>query len=282
MKLTKKAYAKLNLSLDVSEKLENGYHSIESIFQSVSLFDEIMVEIIDKKIDIICEDESLLGESNICFLAAQLFFEKTNIQKGAKITINKGIPIAAGLGGGSADAAAVLLILNELFSFPLKTDELLALGLKLGADVPFCIIGGTMYVCGVGEILKSTMPLPQCDIIIIKNDQKPSTKELYARLDSKEIVPHPDINKMLIALENGDVKCLGKMVENSFSAVWGESISSVKNDLKNFGALGTELSGSGPSVFGIFNVGDGKKVYNELKNKYKEIHLCTPVLKGVE
>ena len=282
MKLTKKAYAKLNLSLDVSEKLENGYHSIESIFQSVSLFDEIMVEIIDKKIDIICEDESLLGESNICFLAAQLFFEKTNIQKGAKITINKGIPIAAGLGGGSADAAAVLLILNELFSFPLKTDELLALGLKLGADVPFCIIGGTMYVCGVGEILKSTMPLPQCDIIIIKNDQKPSTKELYARLDSKEIVPHPDINKMLIALANGDVKCLGKMVENSFSAVWGESISSVKNDLKNFGALGTELSGSGPSVFGIFNVGDGKKVYNELKNKYKEIHLCTPVLKGVE
>ena len=282
MKLTKKAYAKLNLSLDVSEKLKNGYHNIESIFQSVSLFDEVSVELTEGGIEVLCNNATLSGENNICYFAAKTFFEKANVGMGAKITINKGIPLAAGLGGGSADAAAVLLILNEMLNYPLSHTQLLELGLTLGADVPFCIVGGTMYVGGVGEILKSTMPLPQCDIIIIKNDQKPSTKELYARLDSKETVPHPDINKMLLALEMGDLELLGKRAENSFSAVWGESVNKVKSDLESFGALGTELSGSGPSVFGIFSSGDGEKVYKELKNKYKEIYLCTPVFKGVE
>ena len=282
MKLTKKAYAKLNLSLNVSEKLQNGYHNIESIFQSVSLYDEVSVELQNDGIEVICDNNTICGKDNICFAAAKLFFQKAKIKKGAKITIKKGIPLSAGLGGGSADAAAVLIILNELLKYPLSKEQLLALGLSLGADVPFCIMGGTMYVSGIGEILKATYPCPECDIIIIKNGVKPSTKELYERLDCSENIPHPDINKMLIALEKGDLKGLSNNAQNSFSAVWGEEIEVVKSTLKSIGALEAELSGSGPSVFGIFNSGDGKSVYEKLKNQYDEIYLCKPTLKGVE
>ena len=282
MKLTKKAYAKLNLSLNVAGILDNGYHSIESVFQSVSLCDEITVQATKSGIVVECDNELLSGSNNICFLAAAKFFEKTKHNEGVKIVINKGIPTAAGLGGGSADAAAVLIMLNQLFSYPLSQDELLSLGLNLGADVPFCIVGGTMYVAGIGEVLKATFPMPECDIVIVKNGQKPSTKELYARLDEKENIPHPNINEMLKALESGKVNGVAQNAENSFSSVWGEEIKGIKNELLKLGALGAELSGSGPSVFGIFKFGEGQMAYKQLKEKYEQVYICNPTFKGVE
>lgn len=275
MKLTAKAYAKLNLTLDVSKKRADGYHNIESIFQSISLFDILEIERTKSGISV-CTDSSINETDNICFKAAKLFFDATKLNGGATIRLTKNIPIAAGLGGGSTDGAATLEVLNRLYDKPLSNDDILGLCKKLGADVPFCLFGGTAYASGIGDKLRKIQNLADCDIIIIKNATKPSTAELYRRLDECEISKRPDTAAVLCAIENGDLYKACENFYNVFSLVWGNNLNEVEEDLKNEGAITAKLSGSGPSVFGIYEKGKGENAYNNLCKKYKDIYLCAP------
>lgn len=275
MKLTAKAYAKLNLTLDVSKKRADGYHNIESIFQSISLFDILEIERTKSGISV-CTDSSINETDNICFKAAKLFFDATKLNGGATIRLTKNIPIAAGLGGGSTDGAATLEVLNRLYDKPLSNEEILGLCKKLGADVPFCLFGGTAYASGIGDKLRKTQNLADCDIIIIKNATKPSTAELYRRLDECEISKRPDTAAVLCAIENGDLYKACENFYNVFSLVWGNNLNEVEEDLQKEGAITAKLSGSGPSVFGIYEKGKGENAYNNLCKKYKDIYLCAP------
>lgn len=282
MKLTAKAYAKLNLTLDVSKKRADGYHNIESIFQSISLFDILEIERTESGISVFT-DSNIQETDNICYKAAELFFATTDISGGATIRLTKNIPIAAGLGGGSTDGAATLKALNTLYNNPLTNDTLLALCKKLGADVPFCLFGGTAYASGIGDRLRKLPDLSDCDIIIIKNATKPSTAELYRRLDECEITKHPDTAAVLCAIENGKLTSACENFYNVFSLVWGNNLATVEEGLKAEGAITAKLSGSGPSVFGIYKKGSGQTAYNNLRKKYTDVYLCSPkVSPGVE
>ncbi len=275
MKVTALAYAKLNLTLDVLEKRPDGYHNIESVFQSVSLFDELEIARCDKGI-LVHTDSAISTEDNICYKAATLFFSESGINGGAEIRLKKNIPIAAGLGGGSTDGAATLKALNTLYGNPLSEKLLLDFSARLGADVPFCLFGGTAHAVGIGEKLIKLPDLPDCDIIIIKNAQKPSTAELYRRLDECEIPNHPDTAAAVLAIEQGNLKEACLNFSNVFSYAWGNSLKSIENDLTREGAYLSCLSGSGPSVYGIFQKGTGEKAFKNLKKIYTDIYLCAP------
>ena len=275
MKVSIKAYAKLNLTLDVSKKRADGYHDIESIFQSISLFDRLEIERTQSGISVIT-DSKIDEKDNICYKAASLFFSESGIAGGATIRLTKNIPIAAGLGGGSTDGAATLKGLNTLYNSPLSDDTVLALCTKLGADVPFCLFGGTAYASGIGEKLRKIPDFMDCDIIIIKNATKPSTAELYKRLDECEITKRPDTAAVLCAIKKGDLYSACDNFYNVFSLVWGNNLNTVEDDLKKEGAITAKLSGSGPTIFGIYEKGKGKTAYNNLCKKYKDIYLCAP------
>ena len=275
MKVTALAHAKLNLTLDVLEKRPDGYHDISSVFQSISLFDKLEVTRTEKDI-LINTDSEIAPEDNICVRAARLFFDATKLSGGAEILLQKNIPIAAGLGGGSADGAATLKALNLLYKSPLSDKELLLLSAKLGADVPFCLFGGTAHATGIGEKLIKLPDLPCCDIIIIKNAGKPSTAELYKRLDECEIPNRPDTDAAVLAIKQGDLKNACDNFSNVFSCAWGDTLKAIENDLKAQGAYTACLSGSGPTVYGIFKKGEGEKALVTLKETYADIHLCTP------
>lgn len=276
MKLTLKAFAKLNLTLDITGLTKNGYHLIETVFQSVSLFDTVSVSNDTDRIAVLC-GKNLSGEQNICFSAAKAFFERTKIRGGANIQIEKNIPLSAGLAGGSADAAAVLRGLNHIYAHPLSDDELSALAAKIGADVPFCLFGGTMLASGIGEKLSRLKSCPECDIVIIMQGKKPSTGELYKRMDSLKEYKRPNTSKMCEALDKNALEAVCDNVCNVFEAAWGENIAPQKKSLSEMGALCAELSGSGPSVFGIFESGKGRRAAEKLCRQFEYVSLCNPV-----
>lgn len=275
MKVSVKAFAKLNLTLDVSRKRADGYHDIESIFQSISLFDSLEIESTTGGISVIT-DSQIDEKDNICYKAANMFFNEAGVSGGAIIRLTKNIPIAAGLGGGSTDGAATLKGLNTLYNKPLSDAAILDLCTKLGADVPFCLFGGTAYASGIGERLRKLPDFMDCDIILIKNASKPSTAELYRRLDECEILKRPDTAAVLCAIENGDLFKACDNFYNVFSSVWGNNLNAVEDDLKNEGAITAKLSGSGPTVFGIYEKGKGETTYKNLRKKYSDIYLCSP------
>ncbi len=282
MKLTAKAYAKLNLTLDVLGILPNGYHNIETIFQSVSLCDIVTMENGKRETSVFCSGEGMpQNNDNICYLAATLFLKKAGIRDGIAIEINKQIPVAAGLGGGSADAAAVIVMMNEIYHHILKPNELRSISASVGADVPFCTIGGTSLATGIGENLRPLESLPECDIVLIKHGTKPSTAELYKKLDSTSYT-HPDTAAAILALESGDITLLSKYIDNCFSYAWGDEVSHTKEMLLQQGALTAELSGSGPTVFGVYPCGKGKAAAEEIKKEYPNTFLCHPKNLGVE
>lgn len=283
MKLTGKAYAKLNLTLDILGTMPNGYHNIETIFQSVSLCDIITLTSGMDKISVTCTNENIpQNEENICHQAVIQFFSKAGIFDGVSVHIEKHIPEAAGLGGGSADAAAVLIMLNEAYRHILTPTELRGIAAGLGADVPFCTIGGTQLASGVGEIMKPLSPCPECDIILIKQGVKPSTGELYARFDRTPSSYHPDTAAEILALESGNIEQVARHIRNCFAPIWGNEISYIKSQLIVNGALASELTGSGPTVFGVFPKGEGKAVAELLEKQYHDVFLCKPVKHGVE
>ena len=272
------ANAKINLSLHITGKREYGYHLIDTVMQSVNLADKITVKKA-KEINVICSDGSLSGEENIAFKAAKLFFDETNISGGAHICIKKNIPAAAGLGGGSADAAAVLLGLDKIYNTTLSYETFCKMALRLGADVPFFIKGGTQRAEGIGEILTELKPFESGYFVLAKADSKPSTGEMYRILDSKEHV-FIDIDSAVASCENNNLSALCSCMNNSFISVWENN--RVSKRLQEFSPLGVGLSGSGPTWFAVFdNRKAAKKCRKQLQKENITSFVVTPTEKAI-
>jgi len=252
-----KARAKINLSLDVLRKREDGYHDVEMIMQSIRLHDKVFLEPVEEKcIKISCDKRWVPSNSdNIAYKAAKALMDKFDLQKGVDIKIVKNIPVAAGLAGGSADAAAVLRGMNELFSLDLKQEELMQLGKEIGADVPFCLKGGTMLAEGIGEVLTDIRPLKNVYIVLVKPRISVSTAWVYENLEIERIKLRPDTEALIRMIERMDIQNLGNNMINVLEAVTIKKhkiIFEIKEKLVRLGAFGSMMSGSGPTVFGIF------------------------------
>lgn len=288
MKITVKAAAKINLMLDILEKLPNGYHSLWMIMQSVSVYDRVSVE---KKtsggITISCSEDGIpTDERNIAYKAAEKFFDYCGEEdRNIHIEIEKNIPHAAGLAGGSADGAAVITALNSLYEKNLPVKKLCQIGVKVGADVPFCIQGGTMLAQDIGQVLSQLPDMPSCFFVLAKPQQGVSTAEAYAAVDSMNL-RHPDAHTMFRSVVDGDLKGIAKSLGNVFEqAVDVHERVSIKEIMRNNDAMGCCMSGSGPTVFGIFeNSENAEKCAQELSKKIKgvTVHVCTPAEYGCE
>lgn len=285
MSVKVKAYAKINLMLDIISTRKDGYHDLFMIMQSINLYDIVTIsETKSKKITITCNiDDIPLDEKNIAYKAADAFFKANKIKnKGINIDIVKRIPHQAGLAGGSADGAAVLVALNELLSTNLSDDELCDIGVKIGADVPFCIKGGTLLAQGIGDVLHKVKPLRKCFILIAKPDYGVNTGKAYALFDSNGKVHTPDKFGMLCAMQNRDLNEICAKMENVFEQfIEVPNKVDIKEVMRNNSALGVCMSGSGPTVFGIFDEKEkAEKAGNELAAYAKDIAVTTPVNKG--
>ncbi len=257
-KLNYKARAKINLALDVCRRLENGYHEIKTVMQSVNIYDELEFKR-RRDPDIILSVDSRyeLGDlgNNLIFRAAKFMKEYYGIRQGIEIHLKKTIPVAAGMAGGSADAAATMLAMNEMFALKLDKEELMRQGLRLGADIPFCILGGTALAEGVGEKLTPLPAPPRASLLVVKPPIMVSTKRVYETLRVNQIAKHPDIDGMMAALEQGDIERVANYLENVMEAVTVKEnsiIAEIKTMMTQQGAYNALMSGSGPSVFGIF------------------------------
>ena len=272
-----KANAKINFSLSVCGKRDDGYHLIDTVMHSIGLYDTVFIEKADT-ISVICAD--MPQEDNIAFKAAKLFFQKTEISGGCDIKIIKNIPLSAGLGGGSADAAAVLVGLNKLYNAGLFYETLCDLAVKLGADVPFFIKGGCMRSEGIGEILTPKKPLENGYILLAKAETKPSTAEMYKQIDSKETVL-ANTDAVLSAIGENDLENLSKNLYNAFEAVWQDSV--VKQELLKTDAKAVALTGSGPTWFAIFETPEEIKLAERvLKEKNIPVWVCVPKQSSLE
>ncbi len=284
--LNMKALAKINLGLDVLGRRENGYHDVRMVMQTVYLYDNVTLQKTEKPgIELKTNLYYLpVDEKNIAYKAAKIlmeeFPEKEAFKKGGvKIVLDKHIPVAAGLAGGSANAAAVLVGMNRLFELGLTEKELMERGVKLGADVPYCVMRGTALAEGIGEKLTALPPLPKCYILIAKPAISVSTKTVYEKLDSHEIEDHPDIDAILNALAQGNLEKAASSMGNVLERVTAEDypiIDEIKQVMLDEGALGAMMSGSGPTVFGIFNDRRmGKQAQKKIwhKNLTKQVYL---------
>lgn len=288
MKITVKAAAKINLMLDILEKLPNGYHSLWMIMQSVSVYDRVSVEKeTSGGITISCSEDGIpTDERNIAYKAAEKFFDFCSEEdRNIHITIEKNIPHAAGLAGGSADGAAVITALDSLYEKNLPVKKLCQIGVKVGADVPFCIQGGTMLAQDIGQVLSQLPDMPSCFFVLAKPQQGVSTAEAYAAVDSMNL-RHPDAHTMFRSVVDGDLNGIAKSLGNVFEqAVDVHERVSIKEIMRNNDAMGCCMSGSGPTVFGIFeNSENAEKCAQELSKKIKGItvHVCTPAEYGCE
>lgn len=252
------AFAKINLSLDIVKKREDGYHDLSMIMQTVMLHDTVLLEAIPRGIRLECKCSWVPKDgTNIAWKAASLLMEQCGIKSGVKIKIIKRIPVAAGLAGGSTDAAAVLRGLNKLFLLGLDKEELRILGKRLGADIPYCIDGGTMLAEGIGERLTALPDFKNVDIVIIKPKIGVSTAWVYGNLEISKIqeTDRPDTKQLIQALSQRDIKTVAQQMKNVLEKVtiprYG-IIQEAKDKLLESGALGSMMSGSGSAVFGIF------------------------------
>ena len=261
-KIYQKAYAKINLGLDVLRRRADGYHEVRMIMQTVDIFDELIIE---KKaqagIELQTDHSELPSDgSNLICKAAERLFRERKITEGVKITLVKRIPIAAGMAGGSSDAAAAMRGLNLLFEMGYSVAELQELGVRLGADIPYCITGGTMLSEGIGEILTPLPAPPECFLLIAKPDINVSTGFVYGNLHADTLEFHPDIDGMIGALEAGSRKGMTDRLGNVLETVTVKEypvIDRIKEVMKAQGAENALMSGSGPTVFGIFGQKEG-------------------------
>lgn len=256
-KLELKALGKINLGLDILGRRDNGYHDVRMVMQTVYLYDRVILEKKEEPgIEIITNLNFLpVNENNIAYKAAKLLIDEFNISEGIRITLDKHIPVAAGMAGGSSNAAAVLFGMNRMFSLGLSEEELKERGVTLGADVPYCIMRGTVLAEGIGEILTPLPPMPKCHILIAKPPISASTKVVYEKIDAKGRIEHPDIDGILSGLENQDIKKIASSMGNVLEQVMLEEcpdLVRIKDTMKEAGALNAMMSGSGPTVFGIF------------------------------
>ena len=279
---TAHSYAKIYLTLDVKDKRPDGYHNVEMIMQTVSLFDLITVDKTNSGISLSTNLYFLPNnEKNIAYKAADLFFKHTEINGGCKITINKNIPVSAGLAGGSGNAAAVLCALNKLYDANMSTEQLKALGVQLGADVPYCITGRTFLSQGIGEILTPLPNMPKCTILLVKPPISVSTADIYNLMDSADIKNRPDTQKMISAIASGDILEIANNLSNIMEPV-AESIHPIIKGIRNKmilnGALGAGMSGSGPTVFGIFpDYETAKKSHDSFAHQFKDVFIVSAV-----
>ncbi|MBQ2295762.1 MAG: 4-(cytidine 5'-diphospho)-2-C-methyl-D-erythritol kinase [Clostridia bacterium] len=282
MKLSALAYAKINLFLKVVGKRNDGLHDLDMIMQSISLADKITVEETDTSgITTLCDCDIL--DDNIAETAAVEYFKWANMaNQSIRISIEKNIPISAGLAGGSADAAAVLFLLNRIYN-KLSDDELLTLAGKIGADVPFCLIGGTARVMGFGDRIEKQDVNNKYNLVLVKSGIKKSTGFMYSLIDELNEVSDANAGELLkkMIMCQNDAYCL---MHNDFMQFWNDEKSiEVQNDLIGYGAGAVSLSGSGPTFFGVFSEKDAaEKCFANLKTKYDEIYLCRPVSSGIE
>ena len=289
MKITVKAYAKINLLLDILSKFENGYHNLFTVMQSVDLYDTVEAENNESgKITIECETEGVpCDERNIAYKAAKSFFDYCNIDsgRGVHIKIIKGIPHAAGLAGGSADGAAVIKALCEIYKPNLRYTDKIKIAANVGADVPFCLFGGTCLCQNIGDVLSFLPPLPEVYIVLSKPVQAVATGGAYAAHDSiADRVRHPDNFGMLHAVLDGDIDRISMLCNNVFE----QSIEVydrvyIKSVMRKNGAIASCMSGSGPTVFGIFkNKNDAEKACGALKETIEQTYVCRPMNFGCE
>ena len=284
-----KSRAKINLSIDVLGKREDGYHLVEMIMQTIDLYDIIKIKSLETE-EIIINSNTLdipLNENNIVYKAIELIRENFSIKRGVEVFIEKNIPIAAGMAGGSSNAAAVLVGLNELWNLNLSNEELKELGFKLGADVPFCIEGKTALAQGVGEELTYIKGLSDdISILVCKPELFVSTKEVYEGLDLINIKNRPDNKYLIKCLENNDIESLSKNMANVLETVTSKKhteINDIEKIMNENNALGSMMSGSGPTVFGIYkNEEDALRGKRELLKKYKQVYVVKSSEKGVE
>lgn len=252
-----RAYAKINLGLDVLRKRSDGYHEVKMIMQTVDICDELTLEKREEPgIALRIEGAGLpADETNLAYRAAALLAEEKKLREGVSITLKKRIPIAAGMAGGSADAAAVLRGMNALFGLGCSVEELKKLGVTLGADIPYCIEGGTMLSEGIGEILTPLSPPPPCHLVVAKPDIDVSTAFVYGHLQADKLAFHPDIDGMAAALFRGDLKGITDRMGNVLETVTEREypvIGRLKQRMCETGAENALMSGSGPTVFGIY------------------------------
>ncbi|MGN0453272.1 MAG: 4-(cytidine 5'-diphospho)-2-C-methyl-D-erythritol kinase [Ruminococcus sp.] len=295
MRVTALAPAKINLTLDIFSLRDDGYHEVSMIMQTVSLYETVTVTASKNssppkpddngEIIITCDREGVPCDSrNIAYKAAVEFFRYTGLTHGnITVGIQKKIPFGAGLAGGSADGAAVIVILNRIFDTHLSQKQMCEIGEKVGADVPFCIVGGTRHATGTGTTLKKLYPLPKCQIVICKPDISISTAEAYSLAD-KRTGGHYSYTQLCIpAIYSGSVRNVSDYLHNDFEEVLClEEINRVKSVMYKNRALGSAMSGSGSAVFGIFlSKRNSNKCYEALKESYGEVFLTEPVSKGV-
>ena len=278
------AFAKINLTLDVLGKRPDGYHDLKSVMQTISVRDDIQIDVdTDKPWELTCTMEGIPTDSrNLAWKAAEVFYNATGkTTTGLAIHITKRIPTQAGLGGGSADAAAVLRALNNHYGNPLSILALAELGAEVGSDVPFCTICGTAMVEGRGERLQKLPDMPDCLFVVCKPEFSSSTPELYKKLDESVIARRPDNQAMQSALLAGDLQKVVENIWNVFDPVVTQDhleINYIKSIMNTYGAVGFQMSGSGSAVFGIVTEFEQAAVIcNMLKDNYPQVFIAKPV-----
>ena len=256
-----KAYAKINLSLDILGRLENGYHIVKMVMQTIDLSDELIFETQDREcpsmeITLVTDNGEIPGgEDNLIVRAVRRMEYKYGIRRDLRITLKKNIPVAAGMAGGSTDAAAALRAVRDLFVPDASDEELQKIGVTLGADIPYCVTGGTQLSEGIGEVLTVLPDAPQCGLVICKPPVGVSTGEVYKRYDSLEDVRHPDIDAQIEAIRLGDLAGMARECGNVLEEVTGAMyprIGEIERFFEKEGALVSKMSGSGPTVFAVF------------------------------
>lgn len=252
-----KARAKINLGLDVLGVREDGYHEVRMVMQTVGLYDRLIINRIPQDDIIIKSNLNFLpvNENNLIYKAVKLLKEECGYTGGVEIDLNKFIPVAAGMAGGSTDAASTIFGINRLFNLGLTQADMMELGLRLGADVPYCIMRGTALAEGIGEKLTRLEPMPHCWLLVAKPPVNVSTKLVYDSLDMSEVNNHPDIDGIIDAIKSQDVGLIASRMGNVLEQVTiplYPIIDTIKQDMLNNGAINAMMSGSGPTVFGIF------------------------------
>lgn len=279
------AMAKINLGLDVTGKRPDGYHELRMVMQMINLYDKIEIIKLETPEIIVETNLSFLpvNENNIVYKAAQLLMNKFHLTQGVRIVLEKHIPVAAGMAGGSSDAATVLYGMNKLFSLGMTKKQMMEEGVKLGADVPYCVLRTTALSEGIGEILTTLPPMPKCHIVIAKPGISVSTKAVFGKLRVNEIEEHPDIDGIVEAIKAGSLTDIASRLGNTLEEVTIKDypvIAQIKEEMIAQGALGALMSGSGPTVFGIFD--DEKKAKNayivlKAGTQARQVFLTKPV-----
>lgn len=277
-----KAYAKINIALDVVGKRDDGYHLLRMIMQSIDLYDTIVINKINCGINLKCNKHYVpTDERNLAYKAAKLFMETYSIEDGVEIELIKYIPVSAGLAGGSTDASGVLKLMNKMFNINASEEDLKVLGLKLGADVPYCISGGTALCEGVGEKITQLKGFKDKILVLIKPPFGVSTKEVYKNFDLTKVIFHPKIEELIEAMENDDIYFVANNMKNLLENVTLRKhrvIMNIKEEVKVDGSIGTMMSGSGPTVFAFFDdMLKAQMCYDNMKKQYKDVFITRTI-----